>query len=312
MAEGVAGINRKLNLEVGRNWVNVAMLKDDPATDMVMPDGSVISSPSEAQANDYKKAWVQTGVDSIKKTFRHAITNFESDFDIPQPPPPPAEFAVKSGGDRIFLTWSEEPTSWPNFDGYEVYRAIDKPDTFYQKIFACNATNVAHTFQDTTAKRGFDYFYYVISKDDGSTNDMQPGVPLVSSKFYTMTNQPAYLRRPAEDMLEEIRVVPNPYHIKAQRLQFGTTTPDRIAFFGLPPQCIIRIYTERGDLIKRIDHTDSTGDELWNCTTDYNQIIVSGLYIAHFEIPEDIYNEQTGELMFTKGQHIIRKFIVIR
>ncbi|HDQ45173.1 MAG TPA: hypothetical protein ENN17_06730 [bacterium] len=312
VAEGVGGIGRARNLEVGRNWINVAVLNQAPATPMIMPDGTVLSNPSVAQANDYKKAWVKTGADSIRKAFRHAIRNFESGYDIPQPPPPPSEFTVRSGGDRIILSWADNAVSWNKFDGYEVYRAIDKPDTFYTKIFSCNRGNAVHTYEDTTARRGFNYFYYVVSKDDGSANDIRPGVPLVSSRFYTMTNQPAFLRRPAEDRLEEIRVVPNPFHIRAQELQFGVETPDRIAFFGLPPKCTIRIYTERGDLIKTIHHTDQTGDELWDCTTESKQIIVSGLYIAHFEITEDTYDSETGAMLFRKGQQTFRKFIVIR
>ncbi|MBN1894901.1 hypothetical protein JW906_10420, partial [bacterium] len=74
--------------------------------------------------------------------------------------------------------------------------------------------------------------------------------------------------------------------------------PDQIAFFGLPPVCTIRIFTERGELIRNIDHTNNSGDELWDSTTDYKQVIVSGLYVAVFETPD-------GEVAY-------RKFIVIR
>jgi hypothetical protein len=159
---------------------------------------------------------------------------------------------------------------------------------------------VVNTFDDITARRGFNYYYYIITKDDGSRNDAYPGVPLVSSKFYTMTNgaHPAQLRRAAKSSADSIRVVPNPYDARATSRQFGTNTPDRIAFFGLPPVCTIKIYTERGDLIKTLEHTNGSGDELWDQTTTYRQVIVSGVYIAVFTTPD--------------GTSVFRKFIVIR
>ena len=120
----------------------------------------------------------------------------------------------------------------------------------------------------------------------------------MSSKFYTMTNKPAYLRRPAGAELKEIRVVPNPFHLKSRSIQFGVDAPDRIAFYGLPPECTIRIFTERGDLVDVIEHVDGSGDELWNSMTSSRQMIVSGLYIAHFETPT--------------GEAAIKKFTIVR
>jgi hypothetical protein len=284
IAEGVAGLSREKSLEVGTHWY----YDSKPFT---LPDGS-----STEDRDEYKRLWVQTGEDSLFQTFRRAIDNFSRNYEIPAPPPPPKQFTVKSGGDRITLTWDQEAENAPHFNGYRIFRAIARPDTFYQEIFAGNAVN---TFNDTTAKRGFDYYYYIQSKDDGSTNDLFPGVPLVSSRFYTMTNTPAYLRRPASDNLSDIRVVPNPYHIKARSLQFGLLDgADRLAFFGLPPACTIKIYTERGDLIETIDHSDGSGDELWHSLTSSRQVVVSGLYIAVFETPE--------------GETVIRKFTIIR
>jgi hypothetical protein len=258
-----------------------------------MPDGSTTDDRTI-----FKNAWVETGIDSLYETFRRAIQNFASGYMIPQPPPPPAFFDVRSGGDRISLSWGENATSSPGFDGYEVYRAIHQPDTTYELIFSCNLSNVVHAFDDTTAQRGFDYYYYVVSKDDGSTNDVQPGVPLTSSEFYTRTSVPAQLRRPAGADLSEIRVVPNPFDIRSRNLQFGAGAPDRIAFFGLPPVCTIKIYTERGDLINTLEHTNGSGDELWESVTSSRQIVVSGVYVAYFETPD--------------GKSTFRKFIVIR
>ncbi|MBN1782306.1 hypothetical protein JW948_14325 [bacterium] len=299
-AEGVGGLNRALCQEIGTKW----FLDDGPFD---MPDGST-SDDRDA----YKRAWVWTCEDSMMQIYDRAMTNYQSGFDIPQPPPPPSDFTVMSGGDKITLTWAENALSYPYFDGYRLYRAINRPDTLYEMIFSCDANNAVHEFEDRTAIRGFDYYYYIETKDDGSQNDIYPGVALVSSKFWTMTNTPAYLRRPAENKLDSIVVVPNPFHISAIDNQFGRTNPDRIAFYGLPKFCRIKIYTERGDLVDTIDHIDGSGDELWDSVTSSLQIVVSGLYIAYFEVTEDIIDEETGAVIFKKGESTYRKFVIIR
>lgn len=285
-AEAVDGLSREQCVALGKQWF-------DNAAPFTLPNGSTTSNRDQ-----FKNAWVKTGIDSLYRTFRHAGQNFKNGYAIPQPPPPPSIFEVRSGGDRISLSWADNAASWPGFDGYKIYRATGKPDTTYTEIFSCNRANVVHTFDDVTARRGFDYYYYIVSKDDGSKNDVHPGVPLVSSKFYTMTNAPAYLRRPAADDLADIRVVPNPYNIRARELQFGSVAPDRIAFFGLPPECTIKIFTERGDLVETLAHTDGSGDELWDSLTSSRQVVVSGLYIAVIETPD--------------GRSAVRKFIIIR
>lgn len=306
IAEGVAGIYRKKSIEVGRNWYQwYANLSQPP---LVLPDGATTTD-----FNIYKKLWVKTGEDSILQTFRRSVVNYQNDYNIPLPPPPPEIFEVESGGDRISLTWSNNAELNEHFNGYEIYRAVGKPDTIYQKIFSCDKSNLVNEFDDKTALRGFDYYYYIVSKDDGSQNNIHPNVPLVSSKFYTMTNEPAFLRKPAiKTTLDSIRVVPNPFNIRASSLQFGVNAPDRIGFYGLPPECIIKIYTERGDLIDTIIHNDGTADELWDSLTSFRQVIVSGVYIAYFEVTKDLYDSNTGELLFRKGDHKIRKFYVIR
>jgi hypothetical protein len=300
LAEAVGGLSREKNLEVGSNWFR--HWKGQTSDPMVLPDGG-----STTNFDAYKKAWVLTAKDSLFKAFRSAISNYQNGFSLPKPPPPPKTFSVMSGGDRIQLSWADNADSWPTFDGYAVYRAIGKPDTFYQKIYECGKSDAVHEFADTTPTRGFDYFYYIVTKSDGSDNN---GVPLVSSKFYTMTSTKARLLRPAAALLDGIRVIPNPYHIGASRLQFGEEQADQISFYGLPAKCTIRIFTERGDLIRTLTHTNTSGDEDWDCTTDFKQVVVSGLYIAHFDVTED-YTDQFGRTA-KKGDSAFKKFIIIR
>ena len=292
LAGAVAGISREKNREVGGNWIQYENGTGTP--ELIKPDGTETTDYDE-----YKREWVWTCKDSLIKTFRNAIANYESGYNITLAPPPPKEFTVRSGGDRISLSWADNATSAPNFDGYVIYRAegsVMQPKSKYEKLWECDASNVVHSFDDITAARGFDYYYSIQSKTDGSENN---GVPQYSGLFWTLTSVPAYLRRPAGTSIEEVRVVPNPYDIRARALQFGDDFQyDRIAFYGLPPVCDVKVFTERGDLIWQRHHDDGSGDVLWDSLTTSGQIIVSGIYILYVETPE--------------GESVYRKFVVIR
>ena len=306
LAGAVAGISRDKNREVGGNWIQYVNGTGTP--ELIKPDGTVTTDHDE-----YKREWVWTCKDSLFKTFRNAISNYESGYQLPQAPPPPQEFTVKSGGDRISLSWMDNATSAPNFDGYVIYRAqgnVMQPKTKYRFLFECDASNAVHQFDDITAIRGFDYYYCIQSK---AKNPDNPSHPLVSGMFWTLTSIPATLQRPQGLAIEEVRVVPNPYDIRARSLQFGDESQyDRIAFYGLPGQCSLKIFTERGDLIWEKEHTDGSGDELWDSLTSSRQIVVSGIYILYVEVTEDIMNDETGEKIFSKGESVMRKFVIIR
>ncbi len=289
LAEGVAGLNRDSVYTIGARW-----LADTGP--FIKPDGSTAGN-----RDDYKDAWVMTGKDSLFKTFERALLAYNSGLQVPAPPPPPDEFVITSGGGKINLKWSNNAESSEGFSGYNVYRAIHVPDTTFELIYTCGGNSgnpVVNEYDDTDLLRGFDYYYYVTSFDDGSKNDINPGVPLESSKFYTLTNSPATLKRPPGKTLADIRVVPNPFNIRAKEIQFGASGSNRIKFLDIPGECTIKIYTERGDLVETIEHTDGSGDDSWNSITSSRQTVVSGVYIATFITPQ--------------GEQAIRKFIIIR
>jgi hypothetical protein len=405
-AEGVSGLSWESCREVGANWY--AYFRDLPTKpELVMPDGSIATDQNEygySSFNAYKRAWCDTGADSIMETLNHALSMYsylyENGEEIPQAPPAPSEFTVQSGGDRIRLTWANNAVGTEGFDGYVIYRSegsVKDYRTVYKKVKQFDGPDAPHEWDDTTPVRGFDYYYAIQSKTDGSNNN---GVPLYSSLFLTLTSVPAQLQRPAIPVtpvapdadstswksmsskgawisgfiynkydavsytgliyvcvdavsgdsamitpnlnvvqwklttskgewisgsgyraydvvsyngltyvclvtipsgkgLDLVRVVPNPYDMRARAVQYGEDFQyDRISFFGLPPICTLKIFTERGDLIWEKYHDTSTGDEIWNSQTTYGQIIVSGIYILYVETPD--------------GRSVIRKFVVIR
>ena len=95
-----------------------------------------------------------------------------------------------------------------------------------------------------------------------------------------------------EAMLEQVRVVPNPYlvHQEAERGE------PRLYFNYLPEECTIRIYTLALDLVRTITHRGGSREE-WNLQTEGGQLVASQLLIAQIEAPN--------------GTSITRKFVVV-
>lgn len=307
MAVGVNGLSRDSCWTIGRRyWAAYQNPKDKgPFT---LPGGS-----TTIDKDAFKDAWVLTGADSIMKIFSRAVRNYNLGYNIPEPPEPPPVFNVTSGGDRIGLTWQLSPSEGsPGFAGYKVFRAVATADTeFYELATVAPGTSV---YNDTSAQRGFAYYYYISAFNDGSNNTSgiaNPTGPLLSSRFYTKTDIAAHLLRQAGTSLSGIRIVPNPYNIRSAQLQFPGE-PDKIEFFNIPGHCTIRIYTENGNLIQTISHENGSGDETWNSNTSSNQIVVSGVYIVHFTVTQDYADPTTGQLKYRKGDTAFQKCIIIR
>jgi len=89
---------------------------------------------------------------------------------------------------------------------------------------------------------------------------------------------------PAGIDLEQIRVVPNPYVVSAA-WERGLHVR-KLRFMFLPPECTIKIFTTRGELVAVIEHTDGSGEEDWNITSYFNQDLAYGLYIYVVETPD--------------------------
>ncbi len=182
LAEAVAGLSKEMMFEVGANWLN-------NNTPFQMPDGT-----TSEDRDAYKNAWVYTGQDSLFNTFDKAIANFQSGFVIPEPPPQPGTFEVYSSNDHLKLYWADNAEQTPNFAGYAVYRAVGSNDTLFEHIFNCGLNTdhpeIVNQYDDYDVLQGSDYYYYIISFDDGSTNN---SIPLKSSMFWTRTSEPAFL-----------------------------------------------------------------------------------------------------------------------
>ena len=237
----------------------------------------------------------KTGRDSVLKALDYANWNVNGDkggrakFDVPDAPRPPANFDIAANGAEISIKWSDESRNDKDFDtgvidfaGYRLYKAVGARDSTYRLIY----DGLGNDYTDKDVVSGFQYFYYLTAYDDGSQNWEDAGVPLESGKYYCWTGwsptgvSPAMPPATSSGSLDAIRVVPNPYSAA------GLTYPgedDKIVFTGLPAECTITIYTSNGDFVHKIEHTDGSGNESWNLRTDYNQYIVSDVYIYKVE-----------------------------
>ncbi|MDH3253217.1 MAG: hypothetical protein OEM41_10525, partial [Ignavibacteria bacterium] len=273
IAEGANGLSRDQCISIGRKFKN-GLIDAKTKNDSVL-----------------------TGRDSLFLTFKRALANYNSGYSIPSQPPPPSSLNVTSG-DPISLIWDVFDPGDPNLRGFQVYRSTGRYDGTYELVHEGGPTE--RSFNDDTAIRGVAYYYYVVTVGDPALNTgvgETPQTVLLSNRIYTQTFVPAFLKakRPAGQTMAEIRIVPNPYSISSDpsALRFSGE-PDKIAFFNIPGRCRIRIYTELGELVNEIMHTDGSGDAYWNSISATRQVIVSGIYIVVFE------DLDTGERSFRK------------
>ena len=305
--EAISGLDREKCIEIGRRWKQAYDNSADNGP-FALPDGGTTD-----EKDLYKNSWVYTGMDSILLTFSRALRNYNLGYNIPQAPLPPPAFTINSGGDKISLTWVASGSEGEsNFGGYRLYRAIGKPDTTFERI--AELAPGTYAYDDKQAQRGQSYYYYLTAYSNGSGNMdgvANPTGILESGRFYTRTNKAAVLQRMAGQNLDAIRIVPNPFTIKARNYQF-IGEPDKIMFLDVPAYCKIRIFTERGDLIDTIIHDNGSGDQSWNSITSARQVVVSGVYLVHFEVTQDYYNSATGNLLYKKGDSTIKKLLIIR
>jgi len=285
-----------------------------------------------------KNQWVITARDSLFQTMQRGInlylaSNNMSSYPVEEAPHAPTLLTVVGRPERVELTWTN-PSGGPTRTAWQLYRTSRFEDNIYENCLDFNSRQFtdgsipqdpssaqahcgyklvatldagAQSYEDTDLNRGTNYYYYlqaiggIQSKDADAISGTPNGAPLRSSRYLTQTYLPVNLKRPpygTTGTVADARIVPNPINLGSDpTIRFAQE--DRIAFFNIPGDCTIKIYTEIGELVHTIEHTDGSGDELWNLTTSSRQLLVSGIYIA---VIADNSN----------GEEAIQKFTVIR
>lgn len=274
-AIGVGGVDYETADSLGKAWMNKSI------------------------SDSAKNKFIELGKDRLWQSLDNANWAWDKlsrGLSIPAAPPSP-DLEVKSGPNNISVNWSYPDPSYYNdavtgVDDWYLWRVYKKQGAAYvndpldqgsgsrwQFIFETTDRNRT-SFIDTNVVRGLDYYYAVTAVDDGTQNNgINPGQKLESSRYVSRSKLPAVPYKPGLNTLTEnqVRVVPNPATVaQGSALSYGHG--DKISFFNLPYKCTLNIFTETGDIVKRIEH-EGTADDGWDQKTDGNQYVSSGIYV---------------------------------
>ena len=110
--------------------------------------------------------------------------------------------------------------------------------------------------------------------------------PYVPGLNVKMRVTQAFTIAKAAGNLNNIHTVPDPYYV-TNSLETSANTKV-LEFVNLPNQCIIRIYSVSGILVRVLTHNDPTGGGLavWDLRNRNNQFVASGVYFYHVEAPD--------------------------
>ena len=131
------------------------------------------------------------------------------------------------------------------------------------------------------------------NEPEGSLNNWNPLFKFSTRQLSAGSNVSAV----AEDFLDKINVVPNPYYAWSQ---YETTKIDnRVKFINLPEECTISIYSVNGILVRQFRKADPLTFLDWDLKNEVNVPISSGVYIVHVD---------AGDL----GEKVLKWFGVMR
>ena len=298
-AEGAAGLSYDAATQIGvaykRSGFDDNLLIEydangDGQINTTPFDYSVYNSGAEVQT---KNQWFLSARDSMYQMMYRArdvfnASNEMTQYPIVQPPKPPRTFEVFGLPDKVELRWETiagepDPVSW------EIYRTDTNTDKLPYELVE-TLPGSARNYDDVNLNRGVDYYYFIQAV--GPENSVDPlgitgtpfGLPLKSGRYFTQTYTPTTLKRPPGAQVTDFRIVPSVVNLAAdESVRFivgGDPTRSQVNFFDIPGNSTITIYTETGEFVKRIEHTDGSGDDSWDLTTDSRQPIVSGIYLV--------------------------------
>ncbi len=229
----------------------------------------------------------------------------------------PISFVVEFGDttdvlDSTFTSVVGTRSSPVNFKVYELETNV--PIDFYLRDQEYNGRvdlgeSIAHCFkEDSTARRyslswgitflePLDEFGNMLPESEWIAP--QPGDKIIvhskinfsEKDLYTFQTKAEEVRQAAvaENALENIKVVPNPYIVSSileKRPAFSGRGERFIRFINLPSECTIRIYTVNGDLVQIIQHSSiDQGSAKWDLKSLDNLEVAFGLYVYHVEAP---------------------------
>lgn len=327
-AVGVGSISRKEAREVGSAWAHGYNLGDVPQAhynDVLLGDAFVTDA--------VKNQILARGRDSLALTMQRAQELWENNLECPRPYPSP-DLYVSSGPYSVTLEWEDIEARYPDHDGghviaYRIYRkkghfedayTLEAGKNLYWERIAeipveelMISSKGLYTYLDAGLSIGEDYHYAVTAVSDKRCGIDGTGPYLESSQWSNRSLLPAKPFVPGKTHLDSIAVVPNPYYIQGQLINFASDN-NQLMFVNLPPYCTLRIFNVTGDLIHTIYHDNGSSNDYWDQITQHNQYIASGVYILVVTDAKRLVADNEGNLTIPEempGKAIV-KFTIIR
>ena len=216
----------------------------------------------------------------IRFTGQESITTYPANFTLP------------------FEVWRiESDTSYQAKSYFLFNSASDSTQEMRDNFTNGDQVKIMEDYFDTrsaTWKSGFTIQFEVAKPETGEIAPQVGDIyKLTLTKQFSVNDKYAFQTfaekvAPTEKMLEEIKVVPNPYIVR--NTWERSKDYARLQFINLPEMCTIRVYTLAGDHVLTIEHNEQTesdkpGWEWWDLLTHNNQKIAAGIYIYHIEAP---------------------------
>ncbi len=172
--------------------------------------------------------------------------------------------AVSQSSSVINLSWTDNSN---NETGFKVYRNLTDLNWDTESILVTTTLANITSYSDTGLNASTLYYYRI-----KATNALGDSVWSATVQATTQSNQ-----EPTVQQGDKVIINPNPY-IK------GKSVVEQITFNNLPGRATIRIYTIKGELLKKIEHNDFAdgGSEEWNIRD-----IGSGIYIYNISSSYD-------------------------
>lgn len=274
----------------GLEWIikSATSIIVDPSEDAVHWEGQcnydVSPDFSQKAVGDYIVVFKGEGTDNAYNVLDTSAVAFPVPFEIwNQRSFEGNKIVPRKGKVTVYdLPPTGEWNSGDQFYLYENHLSGFDPE-YTQRTLRLTFTWRDTAYYDSTLKRTFPaHRKWAV----GDTLFIPVLVPFHEGDGYIVNTQKIYkVNQTTESDLKEIKVVPNPYIVRAG-WEFDEFT-HKLQFTNLPSKCSIYIFNVAGELIQTLKHDDPyDGSENWNLWTTNRQEVAPGLYIWVVETPD--------------------------
>lgn len=227
---------------------------------------------TDAQKNEF----LRYGKVKLAHNIHKAKIVWENGLSLPggMNPVPPTSMSLDAGPGEVYADWSQVSGNNGPYT-YNLYRGLGVQDSILYDLIAGGLEENSYT--DTDVKRGFNYYYDLTAVDKNG---------LESSRYWLRSSHSIVPFASQGKQVSDVRVVPNPFVYDHSGERNYTGQKDKVMFAGLPGPCIIRIYTQSGDMVEELDHPGQEGTHEWFSVTRNNQYVMSGIYVYYVESTE--------------------------